>query len=144
MENTEESKCRVVFWIDKNGLNVSNQSHHWKLNQLDDRIQYPEQQQQEQQYTFTPREAAAAAIYPRAAAAAISLKFHQKHLKNENKTKHFIKISHINVNIYDKTAKSQPNSEKSWKIQKKTVKRYGKYGRKASRIVIRYGKMEER
>jgi hypothetical protein len=26
------------------------------------------------------------------------------------------------------------------KIQKKIVKRYGKYGRKASRIVIRFGK----
>jgi hypothetical protein len=32
------------------------------------------------------------------------------------------------------------NSEKIWKIQKKIVKRYGKYGRKASRIVIRYEK----
>ena len=26
-------KCRVAFWIDKNGLNVSNQLYHWKLNQ---------------------------------------------------------------------------------------------------------------
>jgi hypothetical protein len=32
------------------------------------------------------------------------------------------------------------NSEKIWKIQKKIGKRYGKYGRKASRIVIRYEK----
>jgi hypothetical protein len=32
------------------------------------------------------------------------------------------------------------NSEKIWKIQKKIVKRYGKYGRKASRIVIEYEK----
>jgi hypothetical protein len=36
--------------------------------------------------------------------------------------------------------KSQLNSEKIWKIQKKIVKRYIKYGRKASRIVIRYEK----
>ena len=35
---------------------------------------------------------------------------------------------------------SQLKSEKIWKIQKKIVKRYGKYGRKASRIVIRYEK----
>jgi hypothetical protein len=28
--------------------------------------------------------------------------------------------------------KSQSNSEKIWKIQKKILKRYGKYGRKAS------------
>jgi hypothetical protein len=32
------------------------------------------------------------------------------------------------------------NSEKIWKIQKKIVKRYGNYGRKASRIVKRFGK----
>ena len=31
------------------------------------------------------------------------------------------------------------NNEKIWKIQKKIVKWYGKYGRKASRIVISYG-----
>jgi hypothetical protein len=31
------------------------------------------------------------------------------------------------------------NSEKIWKIQKQIVKWYGKYGRKASRTVIRYG-----
>jgi hypothetical protein len=31
------------------------------------------------------------------------------------------------------------NSEKNWKIQKKIVIRYEKYGRKASQIVIRYG-----
>jgi hypothetical protein len=57
----------------------------------------------------TPR--AAAAIYPRAAAAAIGLKFHPKHVTNKNKTKHIMKISHINVNIYDKTATSQQNSD---------------------------------
>jgi hypothetical protein len=33
----------------------------------------------------------------------------------------------------------EENSEMIRKIQKKIVKRYGKYGRKASRIVIRYG-----
>ena len=40
---------------------------------------------------------AAAAIYPRvaAAAAAIGLKFHPKHVTNKNKTKHIMKISHI-------------------------------------------------
>jgi hypothetical protein len=58
----------------------------------------------------TPR-AAAAAIYPRAAAAAIGLKFHPKHITNKNKKKHIMKISHINVNIYDKTATSQQNSD---------------------------------
>ena len=31
------------------------------------------------------------------------------------------------------------NSDKIWIIQKKIVKCYGKYGRKASGIVIRYG-----
>ena len=30
------------------------------------------------------------------------------------------------------------NSEMIWKIQKKIMERNGKYGRKASRIVIRY------
>jgi outer membrane protein assembly factor BamA len=39
--------------------------------------------------------------------------------------------------------KNQLNNEKIWKIQKKIVKRYGKYGRKASRIVIRYKKIME-
>ena len=32
------------------------------------------------------------------------------------------------------------NSKKIWKIWMKIVKWYGKYGRKASRIVIRFGK----
>ena len=36
-----------------------------------------------------------------AAVAAIALKFHPKHVTNKNKTKHIMKISHINVNIYD-------------------------------------------
>jgi hypothetical protein len=30
---TSLDKCRVAFLIDRNGLNVSNLSHHWKLNQ---------------------------------------------------------------------------------------------------------------
>ena len=47
----------------------------------------------------------------RAAAAAVGLKFHTKHVTNKNKTKHIMKISHINVNIYDKTATSQQNSD---------------------------------
>ena len=61
----------------------------------------------------TPR-AAAAAIYPRAAVAAVAigLKVHPKHITNKNKTKHIMKISHINVNIDDKTATtSQQNSD---------------------------------
>jgi hypothetical protein len=49
--------------------------------------------------------AAAAAIhtYPRAAtaAAAAAIAFY---VTNKYKTNHIIKISHINVNIYDKTA----------------------------------------
>jgi hypothetical protein len=46
-----------------------------------------------------------------AAAADIALKFHPKHVTNTNKTKDIMKISHINVNIYDKTATSQQNSD---------------------------------
>jgi hypothetical protein len=53
---------------------------------------------------LTPAAAAVAAAintYLRAAAAsAISLKFHPEHVTNKNKTKHIMKISHINVNIY--------------------------------------------
>jgi hypothetical protein len=56
--------------------------------------------------------AAAAAIHTYLrAAAAISLKFHTKHVTNTNKTKHIMKISHINVNIYGKTATIQQNSD---------------------------------
>jgi hypothetical protein len=47
-----------------------------------------------------------------AAAAALgvfSKSFH--YLTNKNKTKHIMKMSHINVNIYDKTATSQQNSD---------------------------------
>jgi hypothetical protein len=39
------------------------------------------------------------------------LKFHQKHATKKNKNKHIMKISHINVNIYEKTTKSQQNSD---------------------------------
>jgi hypothetical protein len=53
----------------------------------------------------TPRAAVAAA------AAAIGLKFHPKHVTNKNKTKHIMKISHISVNIYDKIATCQQNSD---------------------------------
>ena len=35
--------------------------------------------------------------------------------------------------------KPKLNSDKIWKIQKTIVKWYGKYGRKASKKVIRYG-----
>jgi hypothetical protein len=41
---------------------------------------------------------------------AITLEFHPKHVANKNKTKHIMKISHINI-IYDKTATSQQNSD---------------------------------
>jgi hypothetical protein len=40
-----------------------------------------------------------------------SLKFHPKHATNKNKAKYIMKISHITVNIYDKTAASQENSD---------------------------------
>jgi hypothetical protein len=40
-----------------------------------------------------------------------ALKFHRKHVTNKNKTKHIMKISHITVSIYDKTATSQQNSD---------------------------------
>jgi hypothetical protein len=74
--------------------------------------------------TFTPKETSSSSLpppppppppaativaiytYPRAAAA-IALKCHPKHVTNKNKTKHIMKISHISVNIYDKTATSQ-------------------------------------
>jgi hypothetical protein len=52
--------------------------------------------------------AATAAIHTYLRAAA--LKFHPKHVTNKNKTKHIMKISHINI-IYDKTATSQHNSD---------------------------------
>jgi hypothetical protein len=38
------------------------------------------------------------------------LKFHPKQLQTKTK-RHIMKISHINVNIYDKTATSQQNSD---------------------------------
>jgi hypothetical protein len=34
--------------------------------------------------------------------------------------------------------KDKFNNDKIWKIEKKIVKRFGKYGRKKGRIVIRY------
>ena len=58
-----------------------------------------------------PRSAVTAATTTTATAAVIALKFHPKLLTNENKTKHFMKISHINVNIYEKAKTSQPKSE---------------------------------
>jgi hypothetical protein len=58
-----------------------------------------------------PPPSSAAAAAAAATAAAIALKFHPKHVTNKNKTKHIIKISHISVNIYDKTATSQQNSD---------------------------------
>jgi hypothetical protein len=38
------------------------------------------------------------------------LKFHPKHVTNKNKTKHIMKIPHINI-IYDKSTTSQHNSD---------------------------------
>jgi hypothetical protein len=35
------------------------------------------------------------------------LKFHPEHATNKNKTKHNMKISHINVNIYGNTEERQ-------------------------------------
>jgi hypothetical protein len=60
-----------------------------------------------------PRAAAAAVavVTAAASAAAIALKFHSKHVTNKNKAKHIMKISHINVSIYDKTATTQQNSD---------------------------------
>jgi hypothetical protein len=62
-----------------------------------------EQQQQQPPPPFSSSSAAAAA----AAATSLALKFHQN-TKIKNKTKHIMKISHINVNIYDKTATFSP------------------------------------
>jgi hypothetical protein len=53
-------------------------------------------------------EVAAIHTYLRAAAAA--LKFHPKHVTTKYKTKYIMKIPHIN-NIYDKTSRSQQNSD---------------------------------
>jgi hypothetical protein len=48
-----------------------------------------------------PKESSSSSLPPPTpAAAAISLKFQPKHVTNKNKTKHIMKISHINVNIY--------------------------------------------
>jgi hypothetical protein len=40
----------------------------------------------------------------------IALKFHPKHITSKSKTKHIMKISHINI-TYDKYATSQQNSD---------------------------------
>ena len=40
-----------------------------------------------------------------------SVEISPKHVTNKNKVKHIMKISHININIYDKTATSQQNSD---------------------------------
>jgi hypothetical protein len=59
----------------------------------------------------TTTTAADRGIAAAAAAAAIALKLHPQHVTNKNKTEHIMKISHINVNIYDKTSTSQLNSD---------------------------------
>ena len=65
----------------------------------------------------------------------------EKTEKMEENSEMILKISkksRLNCEmIWKIRKKSQLNSEKIWKIQKKIVKRYGQYGRKASRIVIR-------
>ena len=40
----------------------------------------------------------------------------------------------------DNMEERQLNSDKIWKIQKKIVKKYGKYGKKPCRIAKRFGK----
>jgi hypothetical protein len=67
----------------------------------------PEQQQrqQKQSYTLTPENQQQQHPPPQ------RWNSTQKHVTNNNKTKHTTKISHINVNIYDKTATSQLNSD---------------------------------
>jgi hypothetical protein len=55
--------------------------------------------------TTTTIAAAAAAA---ATVVAIALKFRPKYVTNKNKTKHTMKRSHINVNIYDKAATFSP------------------------------------
>ena len=45
------------------------------------------------------------------AAATLALKFHPIHVTNKNETKHIMKLSHVNVSIYDKIATSQQNSD---------------------------------
>jgi 20S proteasome alpha/beta subunit len=49
-----------------------------------------------------------------AVAVAIALKFHSKHVTNRNKTKHIMKISHINVKSMIKN-----------NLRKSTGKKYG-------------------
>ena len=62
------------------------------------------------EYQTYPRAAAIVVVVVAAtAAAAIGLKFLPKHVTNKNKSKHIMKISHINVNIYDKAATRQTN-----------------------------------
>ena len=55
--------------------------------------------------------AAVAAAVAATAAAAITFEFHQNKVTEKHKTKHIMKISHIKVNIYDKAATSQQNSD---------------------------------
>jgi hypothetical protein len=82
----------------------SSSSSHTHLPQSSSSRRHPPQQQPLPSSTSSSAAAAAAA-----AAAAIALKFLLKHVTNKNKTKHIMKISHINI-IYDKTATSQQNS----------------------------------
>jgi hypothetical protein len=77
----------------------SSSSSHTHLPQSSSSRRHPPQQQP------LPSSTSSSA----AAAAAIALKFLLKHVTNKNKTKHIMKISHINI-IYDKTATSQQNS----------------------------------
>jgi stage III sporulation protein SpoIIIAA len=47
----------------------------------------------------------------RSSSSSHSVEISPKHVTNKNKVKHIKKISHININIYDKTATSQQNSD---------------------------------
>jgi cobalamin biosynthesis protein CbiD len=72
---------------------------------------YGKYRRKERISTTTTTGSAAATAASAAVAVAIALKFHSKHVTNKNKTKHIMKISQIKVNIYDKTATSQQNSD---------------------------------
>jgi hypothetical protein len=75
----------------------------WKIWKISVLVITPKESSSSSLRPLTPAAAAVAAAihtYPSAAASAISLKFNPEHVTNKNKSKHIMKISHINVNIY--------------------------------------------
>ena len=102
MDIMNESKlnCEKIWKIQKKGK--LNSEKIWKIQKKRAYIRHHHQRR---------RAATAALLHRILAAVAIALKFHPKHVTNKNKTKHIMKISHINVNMYDKTATSQQNSD---------------------------------